>query len=200
MEFGKESPKPKDTDVHRIITTSFNVELNTFIANFEAKQTSFEVVRTGGLTEIRVGTYNSFAAYAYFLKNFREDLFKRSANWSFPLDSFLSDLDSLVQFYVSVFSLVETNCVREQDKETLSKKLMAPLSRFFLSMDEEFGIKYFEGRLNSIKTEPHNIVWKQVSLEEQLDKMDSAYKKRKAKESYKKSKITANITKTMKAK
>jgi hypothetical protein len=44
----------KEIDVHRIITTSFNVQLNTFIANFEEKKPSFEEVRTGGLTEIRV--------------------------------------------------------------------------------------------------------------------------------------------------
>ncbi len=44
----------KEIDVHRIITTSFNVQLNTFIANFEEKKPSFEAVRTGGLTEIRV--------------------------------------------------------------------------------------------------------------------------------------------------
>ncbi len=179
MEPEGESIKAKEVNVHRIITTSFNVELNRFIANFDEKKPSFEVVRTGGLTEIRVKSDNAFAAYAYFLKNFREELFSRSINWSFPLDSFLSELDSLVKFYVNVFNLVENNCVRNEEKDVLADQLMNPLSRFFKSIDQEFGINYSDGRLETLKTESPTIVWKRESIEQEFDRMAEANRRRR---------------------
>jgi hypothetical protein len=179
LEHEGESPKTKEVNVHRIITTSFNVELNRFIANFHEKKPSFEVVRTGGLTEIRVRNDNAFAAYAYFLKSFREELFSRSINWSFPLDTFLSELDSLVKFYVGVFNLVESNCVRNDEKDVLTDLLMKPLSRFFKSIDQEFGISYFDGRMETLKTESPTIVWKTESIEEQFDGMAEANRRRR---------------------
>src|SRR4030042_5921797 len=179
MESKRESPKSKDVDVHRIITTSFNVELNTFIAKFDEKKPSFEVVRTGGLTEIRVHTDNAFAAYAYFLKSFREELFSRSINWSFPLDTFLSELDSLVKFYVSVFNLVESNCVRNDEKDILADQLMKPLSSFFKSIDQEFGISYFDGRMETLKTESPKIVWRREVTTQAFDRMAEANRRRR---------------------
>jgi hypothetical protein len=174
-----EFPKTKEVDVHRIITTSFNVELNQFIAKFEQKKPSFEVVRTGGLTEIRVRSNDAFAAYAYFLKDFRKELFSKSVNWSFPLDSFLSELDSLVNFYVSVFNLVENNCVRDYERDILSELLEKPLSSFFRSVDQEFGISYFDGKKETLKTESPTIVWKRESIEEKFDRMAEANRRKR---------------------
>jgi hypothetical protein len=136
-------------------------------------------VRTGGLTEIRVRTDNAFAAYAYFLKSFREELFSRSINWSFPLDSFLSELDSLVKFYVSVFNLVESNCVRNDEKDVLADQLMKPLSLFFKSIDQEFGISYFDGKVDMLKKEPPQIVWRRETAREAFDRMAEANRRRR---------------------
>lgn len=179
MTSEKESPTSKEVNVHRIITTSFNVELNLFIANFVEKKPSFEVVRTGGLTEIRVRSDNAFAAYAYFLKNFRDELFSKSIKWSFPLNTFLSELDSLVRFYVGVFNLVENNCVRNEEKDVLADQLMNPLSNFFKSIDQEFGINYFDGRMENLKKESPTIVWKKETIEQKLDKMAEANRRRR---------------------
>jgi hypothetical protein len=132
----------KEIDVHRIITTSFNVQLNTFIANFEEKKPSFEEVRTGGLTEIRVhrGT-TTFNAYAYFLKKFREDLFRNSINWRFPISSFISNLDNLVSFYTKTFDYSYDYTAEELN--VLYDQLIMPLSRFLESIDQEFVINHF---------------------------------------------------------
>ncbi|HSV49690.1 MAG TPA: CAP domain-containing protein, partial [Candidatus Acidoferrales bacterium] len=150
----------------------FNIKLNTFIANFEEKKPSFEVVRTGGLTEIRVGSNNAFAAYAFFLKNFREELFAKSVHWHFPLESFLTELDSLVEFYVRVFQLIEYNCVKNEEKEILTKQLIEPLALFFKSVDSEFGEDYFQKSVERFKSDKTpDILWINYSATQAFDKM-----------------------------
>jgi len=138
-------------------------------------------VRTGGLTEIRVRTDNAFKAYAYFLKSFREELFSKSVHWKFPLDTFLSELDSLVKFYVNVFNLIESNSVRNEEKDILGNQLMKPLSLFFKSIDHEFGIDYFDGRMENLKKESSTIVWKKETIKQKLDKMTEANRRRRRK-------------------
>ena len=130
------------------------------------------MVLTGGLTEIRVRNDNAFAAYAFFLKNFREELFSRSMKWSFPLESFLTELDSLVKFYVKIFNLIENKCVKVEEKEILGKQLIEPLALFFKSVDSEFGINYFQNSVEKFKADKSSdIVWIDYSIGQALDKM-----------------------------
>ena len=127
---------------------------------------------TGGLTEIRVRNYNAFAAYAFFLRNFREELFSRSRKWSFPLESFLTELDSLVKFYVKIFHLIENKCVKIEDREILGKQLIEPLALFFKSIDSEFGINYFQNSVEKFKADKSSdIIWIDYSIGQALDKM-----------------------------
>jgi len=56
---------------------------------------------------------------------------------------------------------------------------MNPLSLFFKSIDQEFGINYFEGRMETLKTESPTIVWKTESIEQKLDRMAEANRRRR---------------------
>jgi hypothetical protein len=143
----------KDVDVHRIITTSFNVELNRFIANFEPKKAYFEVIRTGGLTEIRVDSSggNIFNYYAYRLKDFREDIFLRSVKWKFPLNSFISEMDSLVDFYNDILMYTHKYDFSEKENSILDEQLVQPLKIFLLSLDREFNSNYFYQKIKNLK-------------------------------------------------
>lgn len=51
--------KGEKVDVHKVLTTLFNVELNEFLARF-GKERSFETVKTGGLMEIKVKEVHLF--------------------------------------------------------------------------------------------------------------------------------------------
>ena len=135
-----EEKNAKEVDVHRIITTSFNVKLNPFIAYFEPKRCSFEVVITGGLKEIRPNRYtHPFADYANFLKDFRDELFRKSVNWKFPIESFISEFDPLLNFYSKI---LEFNG-NASEKSILYKNLIKPLKVFLFSLDIEFQTNYY---------------------------------------------------------
>lgn len=141
----------KDVDVHRIITTSFNVQLNRFIANFQTKKLPFETVQTGGLTEIRVEPTgdNILSYYAYKLKDFREDMFLKSINWKFPLHSFIGELDSLVQFYSQIIDSTEYDFSKEENL-ALDEQLINPLKLFLLSLDSELNTDYFYQKIKNL--------------------------------------------------
>jgi hypothetical protein len=150
----------KEIDIHRIITTSFNVKLNLFIARYEQKKPSFEIIKTGGVMEIRVHNQEEvFAAQAYFLQDFRENLYRKSVYWKFPLDSFLSELDLLIIFYLN--SLKQMKCKMDEEKRSaLNSLLLVPLSDFFKSIDQDFWTNYFQKRIADlngvIEKEPRN--------------------------------------------
>jgi hypothetical protein len=111
------------------------------------------VIKTGGLMEIRV--YNQedvFAAHAYFLRNFRDELFRKCVNWKFPVHSFLSELDSLVSFYLNNLRQIQTDTYAEKGK-ILNTQLIIPLSNFFKFIDQDFDTKYFKNRMVELETE-----------------------------------------------
>lgn len=136
--FKTEQENGKEIDIHRIITTSFNVKLNPFIAHFETKKPSCVVVRTGGLMEIRPQSSGTFHYYADVLKDFREQLFRNSVNWKFPFNSFFSEFDPLIKFYGTVVERVSNSY-----NSTLDDFLIKPLSIFFLSLDFDFQTNYY---------------------------------------------------------
>jgi len=150
--FNLSEEKTKEVNVHRIITTSFNVKLNPFIANNEPKKSSFETVRTGGIKEIRVnrtGT-NLFNYYAYRLTEFRDNIFQKSYHWKFPVHSFISEIDCLVEFYHEVLKLT-SKYDYSKGNYILENQLLLPLREFLFSLDEEFGIDYFSKKIGDLK-------------------------------------------------
>jgi hypothetical protein len=140
-----------NVDVHKIITTSFNVKLNPYISNFEPKKGSFETVMTGGITEIRViRDRNDFlSGYALRLQDFRENIFMKSVNWRFPLNSFISELDILVEFYYEIVKFTNNQLLSEKDHEILSNQLIIPLKDFLYSLDTEFNSDYFSQQIKN---------------------------------------------------
>lgn len=136
----------KAVDVHRIITTSFNVQLNRFIANYEAKRGRFQTILDYGVTSyVRTGqpstNTNTFLThYAETLKNFREEIFKKSVNWNFPIDSFISEFDRLTKFYLDVSEDIYNSGV-------LYCQLVRPLRDFLLSLDMEFDTNHFYNQI-----------------------------------------------------
>lgn len=144
--------KSNEINVHRIITTSYNVKLNPFIASNEPKKSSFETVRTGGIKEIRVnrtGT-NLFCYYAYRLTEFRENIFQKSYHWKFPVQSFISEMDCLVDFYYEVLKLT-SKYDYSKGNYILENQLLLPLRNFLFSLDEEFSINYFSQKIGELK-------------------------------------------------
>jgi uncharacterized protein YkwD len=99
-------------------------------------------------------------------------LFAKSVHWHFPIESFLTELDSLVEFYVRAFQLIEYNCVKNEEKEILTKQLIEPLSLFFKSVDSEFGEDYFEKSVERFKSDKTpDILWINYSATQAFDKM-----------------------------
>lgn len=144
--------KTNEVNVHRIITTSFNVKLNPFIANNEPKKSNFETVRTGGIKEIRVNRTgaNLFYYYAYRLREFRENIFQKSYHWKFPVYSFISEMDCLVDFHHEILRLT-SKYDYSKGNYILENQLLLPLRDFLLSLDEEFGINYFSQKIGELK-------------------------------------------------
>jgi hypothetical protein len=135
------------------------------MARFYEKKPSFEVVRTGGLTEIRVSRDSTiFSAYACILMNFRQDLFRASINWGFPVDTFLAAFDSLVNYFIEVFSY--TYDFTDEENIILHEELLIPLSDFLNEVDQEFGIIHFQGKVATLeqdflkRTEKHELTVK----------------------------------------
>lgn len=149
-----------DVDVHKVITTLFNVEMNPFIARF-SKVKSVERVRTGGLWEIRVIEEDVFNRYAYWLKTFRDELFSKSVGWSLPVDSFRKELEPLSQFCVNVKNLIELNFFERDNQAILTDYLVDPLFRFFNSLDRHFRTTHFRRSLRLSKSQ-HELVIKVV--------------------------------------
>ncbi|MFQ6064196.1 MAG: hypothetical protein ACE5L6_01850 [Candidatus Bathyarchaeia archaeon] len=148
-------------DVHKVITTLFNVEMNPFMARF-SKAKSFEIVKTGGLWEIRVTEEDVFNRYANWLKTFRGELFSKSVHWSLPLNSFREELEPLLQFYVNVENLIELDFFKKKDQAVLANHLVRPLYRFFNSLDRHFRTTYFRRSLKLSKSQ-HELVIKVVN-------------------------------------
>ena len=99
-EKNTEKARGKDVDVHRIITTSYNVELNPFIAHFNRNDVTFETVNTGGITEIRMLNANPLASYAFFLEDFRDEMYNQSRAFWLSTDKFIQALEPLLKFYI----------------------------------------------------------------------------------------------------
>lgn len=149
-----------DVDVHKVITTLFNVEMNPFIARF-SKVKSIERVRTGGLWEVRVAEEDAFNRYAYWLKTFRDELFSKSVRWSLPVDSFREELEPLSQFCVNVKNLIELDFFEGDNQAVLTDYLVNPLIRFFNSLDRHFRTTHFRRSLKLSRSQ-HELVIKVV--------------------------------------
>lgn len=150
-----------EVDVHKVITTQFNVEMNEFIAKFSGVK-SFERVKTGGLWEIRVTEEDVFNRYAYWLKTFRDEMFSKSVNWSLPVDSFRKELEPLLQFYTNVENLIKLDFFKKDNQAVLTNYLVKPLFRFFNSLDRHFRTTHFRKNLKLSKSQ-HELVIKVVN-------------------------------------
>ena len=140
-----------EIDVHRIITTSFNVELNTFIAQFNRNEATFETVNTGGITEIRVLNASPLASYAFFLKDFRDALYNKTRAFWLSTDKFIQALEPLLKFYVDTINTVEMHQGTSTNLEDLIKGVIKPLSRFLKNVDESLGTNFFIERTEKLK-------------------------------------------------
>ena len=149
---GSITPKEdKEIDVHKIITTSFNVELNPFIAQFNRNTATFETVNTGGITEIRVLNASPLASYAFFLEDFRDGLYNQTRAFWLSTDKFIQAFEPLLKFYVDTINTVERQQGSSANLQELIVGVIKPLSKFLKTVDECFGTQFFIERVEKLK-------------------------------------------------
>lgn len=138
-------------DVHKVITTLFNVELNEFLAKFD-KEKVFETVRTGGLMEVRISEAHPFKQYIEFLRDFREELlYPLHPDYTLDVDSFQKAMEPLLEFYVNLEIFSVHNVFAEELETDLINYLLKPFLRFLYSLDEHLKTTYFSERVNELK-------------------------------------------------
>ncbi len=150
-EKNTEKARGKDVDVHQIITTSYNVELNPFIAHFNRNDATFESVNTGGITEIRVLNASPLASYAFFLEDFRDEMYNQSRAFWLSTDKFIQALEPLLKFYIDTVITVERQQYLPTYSEDLINGVVKPLSRFLKTVDESLGTQFFIERAEKLK-------------------------------------------------
>lgn len=141
-----------EVDVHKIMTTLFNVELNEFMAKFW-KYRTFETVITGGLMEIMLRNVHQFYVYALWLNEFREQLYQKSANFKMEFETFQNELESLLEFYVNLKLLAEYHVFCKDDEKDLNEYLLKPFMHFISKLDETFGSVHLVSRINKLMNE-----------------------------------------------
>ena len=139
-----------EVDVHKVITSLFNVELNRFLARFD-KERMVETVRTGGLMEIKVREAHLFKEYVDWLKAFREDLIHISVDHKLDLESFQKLMEPLLKFYVDLGLLMEYNVFTKESEIDLDIYFLKPFARFLHGLDKYLGTIHFTERVNDIR-------------------------------------------------
>jgi hypothetical protein len=132
-------------DVHRFMTTVFNVHLNPLIARFSHPISSFERVITGGVTEVRPLVFHPLASCAFFLEDFRADLYSEKTSWG-SYDEVSRSLEPLLNFYAEKCCLVEQGERPLEECKELSECVVVPLFDFFKVVDA-----YFLGSLGLVE-------------------------------------------------
>lgn len=151
-----------EVDVHKIMTTLFNVELNEFLAKFD-KYEVFEAIQTGGLMEIKVRDAHQFYTYVLWLKEFREQLYRKSVNFKMELDAFQREMEFLLEFYVNLKLLAEQHVFSEEAEKCLSEYFLKPFMRYINKLDETFENAYFTTRINELVSKKADITVKVVN-------------------------------------
>ena len=147
-----------EVDVHEIMTTLFNVELNEFLAKFE-KYKVFEKIQTGGLMEIRSRETHQFYVYVQWLNDFREQLYRKSTDFRMELESFQREMDSLLELYVHLKLLRDCHVFSENAEKDLDEYFLKPFMRFLNKLDEMFG-SFFGKKVNDILSKAVDITVK----------------------------------------
>jgi hypothetical protein len=154
-----------EVDIHRIITTRFNVHLNKFISKLdENRKKSKTVILTGGLWEIWERQENILDSYARWLKGYRDELFRSYFGHPINVDTLQKALDPLLQFYVNRVAFSQYDILDENNRAVLAEELLKPLMSFFRSLDKYFATTYFRERINALKIQSPEIIVKVVNL------------------------------------
>lgn len=154
-----------DVDIHKIITTRFNVELNRFISKLdERKKKTATRIPTGGLMEIWERQENILDSYAEWLKGYRDDLFQTHFGHRISLETLQEAIEPLMQFYVSREAFSQYDILDKSNRLMLTEELLKPLMSFFRSLDKYFAIAYFRERLNALKIQSPEITVRVLNL------------------------------------
>jgi len=148
-----------DVDIHRIITTKFNVELNKFISKLdERRKKPTTVILTGGLMELWERQENTLDSYARWLKDYRDELFRSHFGHPMNVETLQKALDPLLQFYVNREAFSQFDILDNNNRDLLAEELLKPLMCFFRSLDEHFTATYFQDRINTLKIQSPEII------------------------------------------
>jgi len=127
-------------DIHKILTTLFNVHLNEFIAKFSVGAV-FERAQTGGFYEVGIKKHHRFKTYVDFLESFRDDLYYSTyPTYRLRLKDFRKAMDSLLSFY-AVLELFRSEFLRDDE---LIEIFFKPFRAFIASLDRDLNTAFAE--------------------------------------------------------
>lgn len=150
-------------DVHKVMATLFNVELNEFLARFEKFKT-FETVHTGGFMEIKYREAHQFYTYVSWLNDFREQLYRKSEGFKMELSSFQREMELLLELYIHLKLLAEHHVFSKEAGDELDRYFLKPFLRFIKGLDETFGGNYFQSRIDELLNKAVDVKIKLINV------------------------------------
>jgi len=138
-------------DVHKVMTTLFNVELNHTIAKYSV-QKSFERVKTGGVMDL-IPRRSLFHFYITRLEVFREHVYERSNDYFMSEEEFRREMDILLELYAEMKLLAERHILTPEDERELEEYFLKPITHFIESLDKDLGSSYFMSRVGELMSD-----------------------------------------------
>jgi hypothetical protein len=91
------------------------------------------------------------ASYAFFLEDFRDEMYNQSRAFWLSTDKFIQALEPLLKFYIDTVITVERQQYSPTYREDLINGVVKPLSRFLKTVDESLGTQFFIERAEKLK-------------------------------------------------
>lgn len=131
-----QSHSSREIDTHYVITVLFNPTFNKFISKY-ASVKAVEIVRTGGLMEIKNRDVSPLCSLAVLLENWRTNLVKRTI---ISLMEFEEEIRKLAAAYEYAKKLKRQGRLSAQEAADLDELFLQKFPSFLHTLDEQFNI------------------------------------------------------------